>query len=203
MALDRSAVEETLSLAERLGLAPLIAIAGSMHVHVALASLRDVPADALREGGGAIERARDGYTKYAFASGLHVIVSSIDVALDRRAGARVLDHVGIDVRRDDEETRARADEAVRAATAEGWRHVAQGGDGGSVACCHASVARKHWLFRDAGAPVELALGPLVVHADAAGRDLRPSDPARARGSEACCAPAVAVVSSSSLRRHAT
>lgn len=223
MTLDRNAAEETLALAARLALitaderdgarraldaaalAPVVAIADSAHLHVAVPSIDDRICAALREAGGVLERARDGYVKHAFASGLHVVLSSIATADDHSTlrARSALDHLGVDVRRDDDDARARADDAVRAALACGWRHVAQGDGGAPVACCHASVARKHWLFRDGGAPVELALGPLVVHADAAGRDLRPIDPARATAAatdEACCAPAAVVAPASSLLR---
>jgi hypothetical protein len=57
------------------------------------------------------------------------------------------------------------------------------------------VALKHWVYPNAGdvfsRPVELAFGPLEIHAGKMGCDLRPIDPAHPLAAKAvCCAHAV-------------
>jgi hypothetical protein len=178
-----------------------LAAAESLHVHLRADDLAVIPDGVVARAGGVVESQRDGYVKYAFAGGTNVIVSSIDVAEDDRLSTRAprphLDHLGIDLRTVSPETRALFDRAPEHARSLGWRHVAQGGAGQSVHCCHTSVGEKHWLYPNATdgfvRPIELALGPLVVSESEMGCDLRPLDPASTEVPKAaCCAPSPVV-----------
>jgi alkylhydroperoxidase/carboxymuconolactone decarboxylase family protein len=157
-------------------------LAGSLHAHVKVESLRLLPDAALRDAGGVVENEKAGYVKYAFASGLNLIFSSIDISEDdlRDGGARLprpfLDHFGIDLRQETADVRALFDSVPKRATELGWGLASQGTEERPVFCCHTSVARKHWVYPSTGTPIELAFGALVIHADKSGCDLRPLDP---------------------------
>ena len=120
----------------------------------------------------------------------HIPVSADDMReCDRNRRPRpFLDHMGIDLRRTDEDCRAAFQALSPLAAARGWAHVTQGGRGRTVRCCHAVVDEKIWLFpASKGArPIEIAFGPLRESAGPAGCDLRPSHPALAAPGEACC-----------------
>lgn len=175
--------------------------ADSIHVHVKVADTERLAHDAILNAGGRPESVQAGYLKYAFAAGVNLIFSSIPVAEDDRLAMAAtptrpfLDHAGIDIRKDTADTRRRFDAVVATAAREGWRHVAQGGAGRTVRCCHTEVGEKHWVYPPASLrawvrPIELALGPLVVQAGTMGCDLRPIDPAHPLAREvACCGPA--------------
>jgi len=178
--------------------------ADSMHVHVKVDAVGDLPHDQLEALGGRIENAKDGYVKYAFASGMNLIFSSIPVSQDdlREAPATrrprpFLDHLGIDVRQETDEAAAAFAAVPAGAALLGFAHVAQGGAGKRVFCCHTSVGAKHWLFPEGDEgrklpPIEIAYGPLTVQPGTSGCDLRPSNPASgACASPACCPVSVA------------
>ncbi len=167
----------------------------SVHLHVRVDDVANLPRDALAAARGRVENERDGYIKYAFPGGTNLIFSAIDVAEDDRLpGARRvrphLDHLGLDLRSVDRETRELFDAAPQLAEKLGWRHVAQGSPDKAVFCCHTSVAEKHWLYPNSTDalpfPIELAHGPLQIHADSMGCDLRPLDPAHPQASAVKC-----------------
>jgi hypothetical protein len=174
-----------------------------MHAHVKVDAVGDLPYSQLEALGGRVENAKDGYIKYAFASGMNLIFSSIPVSQDdlrdRSATRRprpFLDHVGIDVRQETEEARAAFDAVPATAVQLGFAHIAQGGAGKRVFCCHTSVGAKHWLFQkgDDGrkAPaIEIAYGALTVQPGTSGCDLRPSNPALGLSAAPACCPAQA------------
>jgi hypothetical protein len=220
MPIDPEAARHTLRLATRLGLlttgesdqvvalleseSPLRAAAGAadtMHVHVKVDDVATVPHAALVAGGGAVENAKDGYAKYAFATRVNLIFSSIDVSEDdvrERTGARkprpFMDHVGLDLRRETADVRALFDGIPRVAADLQWTHASQGGEGRAVHCCHTNVAAKHWVYPPDRASVEVAFGPLRVDPGSSGCDLRPSDPRLGAKAVACCARAPEVTS---------
>jgi alkylhydroperoxidase/carboxymuconolactone decarboxylase family protein len=178
--------------------------AETMHVHGRVDDVSALPHARIREGGGVVENQRDGYVKYAFPGGTNMIYSSIDIAQDDLLRARggapprpFVDHVGIDLRREEPEVRALFDAVPSRARALGWRHVAQGEEGKEVYCCHTSVRLKHWVYPDERAsfrrPIEFAYGALTIHAGKMGCDLRPIDPAHPLAAEAvgCCGSAAA------------
>ncbi len=143
-----------------------------------------------------MENEREGYVKYTFAGGVNMIYSHIDVAEDDRLPADEklarphLDHVGIDLRTENAETKALFDGVPARAKELGWRHAAQGDETKPVYCCHTSVGRKHWLYPNAGdvitRPIEIAYGKLEIHAGKMGCDLRPIDPAHPKAASVVC-----------------
>ncbi len=174
--------------------------ADSVHVHIKVADTAVLPEEAIQNAGGRPENRQPGYVKYVFPIGLNVIFSSIPVAEEDRlpqaprVGAPLLDHIGIDMRRDSPETRLRFDAVATVAESAGWRSVNQGGANRAVYCCHTQVNEKRWVYPPSclGAwrrPLEFAFGPLVVNATSMGCDLRPMDPALPQATEAaaCCA----------------
>lgn len=187
----------------RASLGAALARAETIHVHVRVDDTARLDEGCLRAAGGVIENERGGYVKYAFAGGVNVIFSSIDVAEDDRLPGPPrprphLDHLGIDLREESPDVRALFDLAPETARTLGWGQVAQGSPDHAVFCCHTSVAEKHWLYPPSCAsfawPIELAYGELRVHAGEMGCDLRPLDPADARaGQVACCAPTASPV----------
>jgi len=170
--------------------------ADTMHVHVKVDAVHPLPHAQLRAGGGSVENEKDGYIKYAFASGMNLIFSSIAVSQDdlreppdTRRPRPFLDHYGIDLRRETDEVRAVFDAAPARAATRGFAHVAQGTADKRVFCCHTSVERKHWLFVRGRPSVEIAYGALTVQGGKSGCDLRPSDPRTtliSGASSACC-----------------
>jgi hypothetical protein len=164
--------------------------ADSIHAHVKVADTAGLPRDAIINAGGIPENEQRGYVKFAFAAGINMIFSSIPVAEDdclpgAAAVTRpLLDHAGVDLRRENVDVRRRFDAVSAIAQRNGWRHVAQGGAGRAVHCCHTQVSEKHWVYPPAilvawTRPLEFAFGPLRVHAASRGCDLRPIDPAHA------------------------
>jgi len=146
------------------------------------------------------ENEKDGYVKYAFPDGVNLILSSIDISqddlLEAKSGSRrprpFLDHLGIDLRREETEVREIFDAIPYLARKQGWAHKAQGGNGQAVFCCHVQVDAKHWVFprQSRSVPLEFAYGELIVNETTSGCDLRPANPltypdAAAAGVSAC------------------
>jgi diadenosine tetraphosphatase ApaH/serine/threonine PP2A family protein phosphatase len=163
-------------------------LADSVHAHVRVDDVAKLPRAAILALGGRPENEREGYAKFSFAGGINLIFSHIDVAEEDRLpepSARrarpFLDHVGLDLRREIGVVRAAFEDAPEIARRAGWAHVAQGGAGRAVYCCHVEVAAKHWVYPPPEGsrwtrPVELAFGSLQIHGEAQGCDLRPIDP---------------------------
>lgn len=172
--------------------------ADSVHVHVKVNDTAALPHTEIRALGSAAENARTGYVKYPFGGGLNMIFSSIDVAEDDllpgpHAPRPFVDHCGVDLRRETGVVRAAFEDVPALARRAGWAHVPQGGGGRAVFCCHVQVAAKHWVYPPAeGArwtrPVEFAYGPLRIHGEASGCDLRPIDPRHPSAGSVPCAP---------------
>lgn len=175
-------------LAESSPFAAAIDAAETLHLHVKVTDTDTdmLPVGAFLDAGARLDHRRPGYVKFCFPDGLNAIFSHIRIAQEEAAqddgSARprpYLDHVGVDLRDASDAVREVFDAVVGIGQGFGWGHAAQGGDR-PVFCCHVSVARKHWLYPTAGAlsgvPIEFAWGPLTVHADAAGCDLRPAPP---------------------------
>lgn len=215
--IDGDAVETTTSLLAGLGLlsdaettevramfepgfplAQVLAEADSIHLHIKVADVDALPRQAIVAAGTHPVSETAGYVKYPFDGGVNVIFSSIPVAEDDMLagepslpGAR-LDHKGIDLRAQDQATRAAFDNVEGVAAERGWRHVGQGGGGTPVYCCHTEVSEKHWVYPVAGdagqhRPIEVAFGDLKIHESKMGCDLRPIDPAHPRAAEAAAA----------------
>jgi len=192
-------IDETLAL---LGpehpLALAASLADSIHLHVKVDDTAALPRARLVAAPASVENEQAGYVKFAHTGGVNVIFSSIPVAEDDQLpggdgrGKPFLDHLGLDLRRESDDVRAAFDAALLVAKREGWNVASQGGAGKAVFCCHTQVSAKHWLYPRASAlssrPIEIALGPLVVHGAKMGCDLRPIDPGHPRAKDivSCC-----------------
>jgi hypothetical protein len=169
--------------------------AETIHLHIKVDDTQRLSFAALEAAGGELDHARNGFVKYRMPGRVNAIFSHINVSADdlrecdrNRKPRPFLDHMGIDIRCVDRDSRMVFEALSAAALARGWAQVPQGGRGQVVRCCHAVVDEKLWLFpASKGArPIEVALGPLRESAGAAGCDLRPSHPALAPPGEACC-----------------
>ena len=168
--------------------------AETIHLHVKVGDTARVPGALIEAAGGLLDHAREGFVKYRLPGGVNAIFSHIAVAAEdlsedacTRSPRPFLDHIGIDVRAVDRDSRSAFDALPALARERGWAHVPQGAPGRAVRCCHVEVAEKHWLFRAAGSrPIEVAFGPLRQSTDGYGCDLRPAHPALA-AAPACCA----------------
>ena len=224
--LSRRAFEETLEFFRVLGLttaeeiAEILSLfdadfafgaamesASSVHCHYKVADVDALPHDAILARGTAAESCTAGYVKYPFPGGINMIFSSIDISEDdllpgEPAGRLPrLDHKGIDLRTETDDVRSVFDAVPERAASRGWRHVAQGGGGTPVYCCHTEVDGKHWVYPPTGdpshsRPVELAFGSLKIHDAKMGCDLRPIDPAHPRAAEARAALSACIASHS-------
>jgi alkylhydroperoxidase/carboxymuconolactone decarboxylase family protein len=211
--LDRAAFDRTLQLFRGLGLvtgpecaevlalfepdfpfAEAVAAAESVHVHVKVADVEELPHARILAQGVTATSCAPGYVKYPFPGGINMIFSSIpisedDLLADNVPAMPVMDHKGIDLRTETEPVRSLFDAVPAVSGARGWRHVPQGGGGQPVYCCHTEVTGKHWVFPVAGdagqrRPIEFAYGELKLHDAKMGCDLRPIDPAHPRAAEA-------------------
>ena len=171
--------------------------AETIHVHVKVDDTDRLPRALLESAGAELDHAREGFVKFRLPGAINAIFSHIAVSADdlreaggARRGRPFLDHIGIDVRTVDADSRAAFDAVPGLAIAKGWSHVAQGGAGRVVRCCHVEVAAKHWVFPTAGGarPIEIAFGPLQA-GSGYGCDLRPTHPAFTGLAPASCCPA--------------
>ncbi len=169
--------------------AEAIRLADSIHLHLRVDDTDALPSDEFARQDGVLDHGHPGYVKYRFPEGVNAIFSSIPVAQDNfaetpenRRPRPHLDHIGIDLRREEEEeVRAEFDRLPERAAALGWGHIPQGGNGRPVYCCHIEVEAKHWIYPPDGAghrsiPLEFAYGPLKINDESVGCDLRPSSP---------------------------
>lgn len=102
-----------------------------------------------------------------------------------------VDHIGLDLRKEDDKTRKIFDSAVKKANSNNIRTSHQGGEGKNVFCCHTQVKEKSWMFNDNEEffpIIEIAYGPLIIEEGKSGCDLRPMDPGikLKDESKACC-----------------
>lgn len=193
-------VRETLSLFDASHpLRATLNAADSLHVHVKVDDTAKLPRERILSLGAKPESEQAGYVKFAHGNGLNMIFSSIDVSVEDlikeapQLPKPRLDHLGIDLRSLEPEVVAQFNDVPDIARRHKWAHIAQGGEGQPVYCCHTEVSGKHWLFpRNGGGtrPIEIASGPLKTHGAKMGCDLRPIDPAHplADKNPACGAP---------------
>jgi len=201
-ALDRDAFERALLVCSRLGLfAPkdpdavlylldvdfpfheAVALASSVHVHTKISDVRALDPVAFAALGGEVERSSPGYVKYRLPGGINLIFSSLPIAeedlVDPEVTARLpfVDHLGVDLR-DTRRVQAVHSQVPAVAAQSGWGYRYQGSP---VLGCHAEVKEKHWVYPPGGPgdwrrPTEFPIGPLTLHEDYVGCDLRPIDP---------------------------
>lgn len=161
--------------------------AESLHVHVKVDDTAQLPRQQFIDWGAQVENEKEGFVKFVYPEGVNMIFSSIPVSQEElaeeacsRRRRPFLDHVGIDIRQENDETKSVFERIPCDAQSRNWQVASQGGDDQPVYCCHVEVGRKHWVYpaEDAKhrAPLEFALGPLKVNAEASGCDLRPANP---------------------------
>ncbi|MEU7751353.1 hypothetical protein AB0B57_03215 [Micromonospora sp. NPDC049101] len=167
--------------------AEAVAAADSLHIHVKVDDLADLPHAELGVHGELERWKAPGYVKYRLPGSINVIFSSFPISQDDLIRGAVtlprpfVDHLGVDLRHEDAGTRKRFDGIPTLGTRDGWRTVRQGGPGRPVYGAHTQVAEKHWAFGPDGAsdwrrPVEFAFGQLIINEDYLGCDHRPIDP---------------------------
>lgn len=160
-----------------------VSLADSVHVHTKIADVKTLDQTLFEAAGGVLERRSPGYVKYRFPGGINLIFSSFPIAEEDLVDPEVLarlpyvDHLGVDMR-DTERVLDAHSQVPAVAQANGWGYRFQGGP---VYGCHAEVAEKHWVYPPDGPddwrrPTEFPLGPLGLHEDYMGCDLRPIDP---------------------------
>jgi diadenosine tetraphosphatase ApaH/serine/threonine PP2A family protein phosphatase len=175
-------------------------MADTVHLHVKVNEVDDLPFSTILDLGSEIENERPGYVKFRFPGGLNLICSSIPIAEedqlpDARPPKPFVDHFGIDLRREMGIVRALFEDTPTVARRAGWPCKSQGGLGRAVFCCHSSVAEKYWVYPPPEGsrwtrPLEFAYGPLAISLEMNGCDLRPIDPRHPSASEiAACVPA--------------
>ncbi|MEV0237989.1 hypothetical protein [Nonomuraea sp. NPDC050786] len=168
--------------------AEAVSAAESLHIHVKVDDLVDLPHEELRARGRLERWKAPGYVKYQLAGGINVIFSSFPIAQDDLIpGALTLpkpfvDHFGVDMRQEDPRTRGAFESIPGEASSRGWRSVRQGGPDRPVYGAHTRVAEKHWVFAPDGVddwrrPTEFAFGQLWISDEYMGCDHRPIDPA--------------------------
>lgn len=182
-------------------LAACLQRAETLHLHIKVDDTAALPGDAFLLCGAELDHGKDGFVKYRFPGGINAIFSHIAVSADDLAECAAtrrprpfLDHIGIDMRGTDAATRVAFEALPAVAEARAWEHVAQGGEGRAVYCCHVEVAAKHWLFPldsacRPGIPLEFAYGPLKMNAASSGCDLRPARPREGVAVQSSCCPA--------------
>ena len=171
-----------------------LAVADSIHLHIKVADVDELPHTYSRRKGGEPQNAKEGYIKYAFADGYNFIFSSIPVSQEEKAGLAsfkfpYLDHIGIDIRNESDEAYAIYNEIPSLAGLKEWTVVKQGGGGKKVYCCHVQVNEKYWVYPPDSIYWEFAFGNLIVSETVFGCDLRPADPALGlpeQNTQGCC-----------------
>lgn len=168
-------------------------LAESLHLHIKVPYTGELPHENLLRYGGQPQNEKDGYIKYAFDKGINLIFSSIPVSQEEKAGFADfdyphLDHIGIDIRKDDAVSYECFNKIPGLAENNKLPYKRQGGDGKNVYCCHVQVNEKYWVYPKDLAYFEFAFGPLVVSDQVFGCDLRPADPSLNIPEEqlACC-----------------
>jgi diadenosine tetraphosphatase ApaH/serine/threonine PP2A family protein phosphatase len=163
-----------------------IRTADSVHLHIKVDNVDDLPFSAILALGTHPENDRPGYVKFSFDGGINFIFSSIPIAeedqlAEPRGPKPFVDHFGIDMRRETGLVRALFEETPSVGRRAGWPSKSQGGGGRQVFCCHSMVAEKYWVYPPAAGskwtrPLEFAYGPLQISQEMNGCDLRPIDP---------------------------
>ncbi len=193
-------IEETLALLDpAFPFFSSLRMANSIHLHVKVDAVEDLPLRKILSLGTHPENDRPGYIKFPFPGGINMIFSSIPTSEEDQLpeppqGKPFVDHFGIDMRREMGLVRALFEDTPAVARRAGWPSKSQGGGGRQVFCCHSMVAEKYWVYPPSdGArwtrPLEFAYGPLMISQEMNGCDLRPIDPHHpAAASYVACAP---------------
>lgn len=167
--------------AENFSFEKQLAAATSVHFHVHVKDIDELPHDLLRMNGGKVENEAEGYIKYAFDGGINFIFSHIPIAHKERSTREqhyaYLDHVGIDIRSDEKAAYLVFQQIPLLSAQHDYLFTRQGDGKESVKCCHMQVKEKYWVYPNERLNYEFAFGPLVINAGGAfGVDLRPANP---------------------------
>ena len=92
---------------EDFSFAPQLAIADSVHYHIHVPDVEQLPHQLFIDNDGIVENKKEGYIKYGFPGGFKIIFSHIAVAQKEQTAKcfeqSYLDHIGIDIRSDNKE----------------------------------------------------------------------------------------------------
>lgn len=185
---SRNEPDQVLSLLdEKFEFSETMRFAESVHVHVEVESVQDLPdTEILRNGLLSTSRYQEpDMVKYSYPGGLNLIFSAFTISQDDLLGNGAtlpkpfVDHFGVDLRDESDATRAVFDAIPQRATEVGWRHVHQAAP---LYCCYTACGEKHWVFPPDGGrggrrPIEFAFGSLRQFESNMGCDYRPIDPA--------------------------
>ena len=173
--------------------APQLAIADSVHYHIHVPDIKNLPHSLFESNKGEVENKKEGYIKYGFPGGLKVIFSHIPVAQKEQSAKcfeqSYLDHIGIDIRSDSKEAYIVFQQIPLIAAQQDYFFKRQGDGVEAVKCCHMQVKEKYWVYAAQHINYEFAFGPLVIHEQGFGVDLRPANPFNKpviEESQACC-----------------
>lgn len=188
------AVTQVLDLvSEEFAFAPALKWAESVHLHVNVENVEAVPDLPASDLPDAEVTRTPADVKYSFPGGLNVVFASEPTSQDELIEGAVslsrpyVDHLGVDLRDDSDESRAVFDEIPSLAATSGWRHRHQAGP---VMCCYTATSEKHWIFPPGGPesflrPIEFAFGDLKTFDTHVGCDYRPIDPDHPLAEMAC------------------
>jgi len=164
-----------------------MAFAESVHVHVEVDSVKDIPDTEIQRNGVAsvCRYQQPDMVKYSYPGGINLIFSAFTISQDDLLGNGAtlpkpfVDHLGVDLRDESEATRTIFDAIPKRAAEVGWRHVHQASP---LYCCYTACGEKHWVFPPSGGPggyrpIEFAFGSLRQFEVNMGCDYRPIDPA--------------------------
>ncbi len=178
---------------EHFEFAPQLNIADSIHYHIHAPDVEKLPHDLFLQNGGKVENEKGGYIKYRFPGGINLIFSHIAVAQKELGRGSMdnfyLDHIGIDIRSEEKQAYIVFQQIPSIAAEHDYIFKRQGDGIEAVKCCHMQVKEKYWV--DAGKDInyEFAFGPLLIHDNGFGIDLRPANPFNKpmeEGKTACC-----------------
>ena len=169
----------------------------SIHIHVKVADVLDLPINEFFDAGARLDHQKVGFVKYRFPGGLNAIFSEPRVGVEDSGAERasdqlpLVDHIGFDLRDPQPAHRQLFDALPDAAKEQYCAIASQGGAGGSVACCYAQVEAKHWLFPQSdtsfgGMALEFAFGPMTLTPNTEGDDHRPETPEGGSNGGGCC-----------------
>jgi hypothetical protein len=166
--------------------AQIIRCAESVHVHIEVDNVKDLPDEKIRSSGVlSVDRYQEpDIVKYSYQSGINVIFSAFPISQDDlvpggRRPKPFVDHLGVDLRDETAAMRAIFDAIPGRAAEVGWRHVHQAAP---LYCCYTACSEKHWVYAPSSAyqgyrPIEFAFGSLQKFDSNMGCDYRPIDPA--------------------------
>lgn len=170
-----------------------LSMADSVHYHIHVPDIEKLPHQSFAAVDATIENKRDGYIKYGFPGGIKFIFSHIPVAQKEQSAKcfeqSYLDHIGIDIRSDNKDAYIIFQQIPLIAAQHDYYFKRQGDGVEAVKCCHMQVKEKYWVYAAKNINYEFAFGPLVIHENGFGIDLRPANPFNKpviEESQACC-----------------